>query len=46
MIPIMKKQLEDKNFQNVQRLHLGQNIQNVPKVLENFHDYFKNYVCL
>ena len=37
MIQIMKKQSEEENFQNVQRLH---------KVLEDFHDYSKNYVCL
>lgn len=42
----MKKQPQDKNFQNVQRLHLGQTLQNVPKVLENLYNYFQNYVCL
>ena len=47
MIQIMEKQPENTNFQNVQRLHLGQSIQNVPKkVLEDFHNSFQNYVCL
>jgi hypothetical protein len=42
MIPIMEKQPENMNFQNVQRLHLGQSIQNVPKkVLENFHNSYR-----
>lgn len=32
----MTQQPEENNIQNVQRLYLGEN---VPKVLENFHDY-------